>query len=204
MSKIEKEELDQPKKESRKKRKFFVWIVILLLCIGGYFSWQFLRGKAVGTIRVNNVDAGVPLDKNSENRLYKGKFITFSHRAGYAEKFHRLPESGPVQESLLLSTLDVEGRKIAVTVAYRGTNDFMSDPSFQMRQGTPEEYRSKKFEEGVWQGVLFEKNTSPFEKTVFFAKSGYILSISVISPFSGDDIEDELHMIIRNLTFSFE
>lgn len=204
MSTVETIEPEQSQKSPYQKRRKFVWMGISLLLIGGYFLWWFFQRKAVGTIRVTDISTVESSDKMSEKRLYKGKFTTFSHGAIYEERAHLLPESGPLKESVFLSATDVEGRTIAVTVADRGTEDLSSDPAFQMRQMTTKEYHQKNFQEGVWRGVLFEKNTAPFESTGFFVKNGFIMSVSVTSPFRGDDIEDELHKIVRNLTFSFE
>lgn len=204
MSTNEKKEVNQQKERVPNKKKVLLWLSSVLLFIAGCYLWWFLQGKAVGTIRVQDSDEGVSLNKKSEKRLYKGKFVEFSHDSEYVEKFHHLPETGPVREALLLSTLDVEGRKIAVTVTYRGTEDLASEPAFQIRQTTPDEYYSKNFEEGDWKGVLFEKNRAPFERTVFIAKSGFITSISITSPFRGDGIEDEIRMLTRDLSFSFE
>ncbi len=200
MSTIEKKELDQRKEKMQKKSKM-VWIAVLLLCVSGYFLWQFLQRKVEGSIQVRDSGADQVSDIKSQKKLYKGKFIEFFHGSGYVEKSHFTPESGPVVETLLLSTLDVEGRKIAVTVAYRGVPDLTSEPAFQLRQGTPEEYQPKNFQEGLWRGVLFEKNTAPYERTVFFEKNGYIISISITSPFESDDFEEEVLMIVQSLSF---
>lgn len=200
MSTIEKKEPDQRTEKMRKKRKT-VWIAVLLLCVVGYSLWQFLQRKVEGSIQVRDLGAAQVSDTKSEKKFYEGKFIEFFHSPGYVEKSHSTPESGPVVETLLLSTLNVEGRKIAVTVAYRGVSDLMSEPAFQLRQGIPKEYQSKNFQEGLWRGVLFEKNTAPFERTVFFEKNDYIISISITSPFESDDLEEEVLMITQNFSF---
>ena len=179
----------------------FVWICIVSLFVGGYFLWHFSQRKVVGRIQVKNPDLVESPHEHDIKRLYKGKFVEFFHGTGYVEKSHFTPESGPVVETLLLSALDVEGRKIAVTVAYRGVSDLTSEPAFQIRQGTPEEYQSKNFQGGQWRGVLFEKNTAPYERTVFFEKNGYIISISITSPFESDDLEEEILMIVQSFSF---
>ena len=177
---------------------------ISLLLIGGYFLWWFFQRKAVGTIRVTDLSTVESSDKMMEKRLYKGKFTTFSHGAIYEERAHLLPESSPLKESVFLSAMDVEGRSIAVTVVDRGTEDLSSDPAFQMRQMTTKEYHQKNFQEGVWRGILFEKSTAPFERTGFFAKNGFVMSVSVTSPFRGDDLEEEFLEIMKSLSFSLE
>ena len=151
---------------------------------------------------MRNADSLEYFDKKSEKRLYKGKFLEFFHEAAYVEKSHSTPEGGPIVETVFLSTKDVEGRKIAITVVYRGTTDLTSDPSFQLRQASPQEYHSKNFKEGAWQGVLFEKKSAPFERTIFLEKNGYIISISLTSPFSSDGLEEEVLTIVRELSFS--
>lgn len=204
MSTIRTTESEQLQKLPHQKRKIIVLIGILLLLVGGYFLWRVFRGKAVGTIQVQDPTALEFLDKKSEKKLYRGKFVTFSHGAMYEERAHLLPESGPLKESIFLSATDVEGRKIAVTVADRGTDDLSSDPAFQMRQMTKKEYHSKTFQESMWHGVVFEKNSVSFERTGFFAKNGFIVSVSVTSPFSGDSLEAEFLAIMQSLSFSFE
>ncbi len=198
---IEKSEQIQPKETTQKNRKTLVWTSIVLLCVSGYFLWQFLQRKVEGKIQVRDLSTDQVSDTKSQKKLYKGKFVEFFHGSGYVEKSHSTPESGPVVETILLSTLDVEGQKIAVTVAYRGVSDPASEPAFQLRQGIPEEYHSKNFQEGPWRGVLFEKNTAPFERTVFLEKNGYIMSISITTPFESDDLDEEVLMIVQSFSF---
>jgi hypothetical protein len=174
MSTVETIESEKPQKSPHQKRKIIVFMGILLLLIGGYFLWWLFQRKAVGTIRVMDLSIVESLDKKNEKKLYRGKFVTFSHGLMYEERAHLLPESGPLKESVFLFATDVEGRTIAVTVADRGTEDLSSDPAFQMRQITTKEYYQKNFQEGAWRGILFEKNRVPFERTGFFAKTALL------------------------------
>lgn len=207
MSSAPRDQLGKPgqiKKTRYRVRNMVLWVCIGLLCIGSYFVWRFFHGKAQGVIWIQDHDLVESRDKNTEKRLYKGKFVTFSHSARYEEKTHSLPTSGPVKEVIFLSATDVEGRKIAVTVADRGTANLESDPAFQFRQMTQKEYQSKTFQEGIWQGVLFERSTSLYERTFFFSNKGLIISFSITSPFSGDDLEEELRAMMRSFSLSLE
>ncbi|MBP9728094.1 MAG: hypothetical protein KBD27_01820 [Candidatus Moranbacteria bacterium] len=200
MSKIEEAEPGIQQGKVSRRGKGRAWILLLLLFFCGYVVWQYFHKKAVGVIRVGNQALTDFSQKNDEKELYRGEIIEFFHTATYKERSHSFGENDPVRESVFLSTTDVEGRKIAVTVAYRGTTDLASDPGFQMRQGTPLEYRSKHFQKGLYQGVLFEKVEIPFEITAFFVAEKYIVSFSVTSPFGSDGLEGELLGMIEGFS----
>lgn len=202
MSTVEKKESDQQQERMWSKRTALAWVSIAMLCVVGYFLWQLLQKKVEGKIRVKEPESVEALHENNEKKLYKGKFVEFFHGDEYIEKSHSTLESGPIVETIFLATPDVEGQKLAVTVAYRGNANFASDPAFQFRQVTLGDYRSKSIQEGIWQGVLFENDAAPFEKTVFLEKNGYIMSISLSSPFGSDDLEEEILAIIRGFSFS--
>lgn len=201
---IKKEDLYQQKEKIQRKNRILVWICVVLFFAGGCFLWHFSQGKVVGKIQMKNLDPIGSLRENYIKKLYEGKFVEFFHEPGYMERSHFISENGPVIETILLSASDVEGQKIAVTVARRGSAGFVDDPAFQFRQTMSGEYYLKKFQENAWSGVLFEKNTSPFERTVFFEKNGYSISISITSPFGSDGLEEEVLSIVRDFSFSFE
>lgn len=204
MSMVASEEVSQNKEGASNKKKVLAGVLVTLLFLVGCFVWWLWHRKAVGTIRVPEMYQEESAVKKQEKKLYQGKFFTFLYDEGYLEKTHSLPESGPIKETLFLSTSDVEGRKIAVTLADRGTNDLVSDPSFQLRQNSHEEYQSRPFEVAPFQGTLFQKNTQLFEVTAFFTYQGKIMTLSITSPFSLEGLEKELFTVIESLHFSFD
>jgi len=183
-------------------QKKILWggFFVTLLVVGLYFLWHFMNEKATGVVYGTEKEVSSP-EKKQDIRLYEGKYVHFSSAATYEEKTHEIPEKGPVKESILLATSGSEGKRIAVTVAFRGTDDLSSDPSFQMRANASGEYEKSSFSQSQapFSGVFFEKSTQPFERTAFFALDEYIVSISVTSLLRSDGLEAELSEIISSL-----
>lgn len=184
------------------KKSLWGGFFVTLLVVGLYFLWHFMNEKATGVVYQIEKDI-FSSDKEQEIRLYKGKYVHFSSAGTYEEKTHEIPEKGPIKESILLATSGSDWKRIAVTVASRGTDDLSSDPSFQMRAHAPGEYEKSSFSQSQapFSGVFFEKNTQPFERTAFFALDEYIVSISATSLLRSDGLETELSEIISSLQF---
>lgn len=182
------------------KKNLFIGFCGVLFIIVGYFFWHLMNEKNTGKVRQGGKEQS-SLDKNQDLRLYTGKYLKFSYKGIYQERAHSIDESSPLRESVFLTTSDYEGKKIAVTVASRGTNDLSQDPSFQMRSNKPEEYQKSLFSQLAlpFSGVFFEKNTQPFEVTAFFSQKNSIVSISVISLFGIDGLKSELSDLIKSL-----
>lgn len=191
---------DQKHVSLKRHRGVVLFLSLFAIGVGCFFLWRFLERPNIGTIYPGKLPA-VPesFAQNKEKKQYTGKYIDFSYPALYFEKRHELPVNGPVKESVFLSANDVEGRKIALVVADRGTSDFMSDPSFQMRMKASSGYASSPLTDLPFQGILFEKNEAPFEVTSFFILQGLIVSVSVTSPFSIEGLKQELLTLLAGL-----
>ena len=197
------ERSNQINREKKRHRGVVLFLLIISIFFGFLLLWRFLNSPAVGTVGPGMLPkTEESFEKNTERKRYSGKYLTFSYPAVYLEKYHELPEGGPIKERALLSTNDVEGRKIAVTVAKREGGDLLSDPSFQMRKLATEEYQERDATVGSYHGVLFEKSELPSEVTFFVTREGYIISISVSSPFGRDGLEEVFVNEIQELTFS--
>lgn len=189
---------------SKRRRMVLLFAFFLLGCIC-FWLWRFLQKPAVGTIRPGATPlAEQVFTREKEKQRYTGKYLDFSHGAAYREKGHDLPVNGLIKESIFLSAEDIEGRKISLILADRGTSDLASDPSFQVRSDASGEYQSKSFQVANFQGTVFQKNTQIFEVTAFFSYQEYIVSISLTSPFTLEGLETELSAIMESLHFSFD
>lgn len=204
---IQKETTPQvPKNRVRplRRRMILLFTIFLVGCMS-FWLWCFLQKPAVGTIRPGATPTAAEVfTREKEKKRYTGKYFDFSHGAAYQEKRHDLPVNDPIKESVFLSTGDIEGRKIALILADRGTSDLASDPSFQIRNDASGEYQSKSFQVVNFQGTVFQKNTQIFEVTAFFSYQEYIVSISLTSPFTLEGLETELSAIVESLHFSLD
>jgi hypothetical protein len=190
---------------SKRHRYAVIFFVVFLLGLGCFLLWRFLQSPAVGTIRLGELPTVTEsFDVSKEKKRYSGKYFDFSYVVPYVEKRHELPINGPIKESVFLSAEDVEGRKIALVLADRGTSDLTSDPSFQVRSDARGGYRSKTFAVGAFRGILFQKNTQIFEATAFFLYQGQIMSISITSPFDEEGLEAELSDIVESLRLTLD
>lgn len=181
---------------------FFAFFLLGLMCL---LIWRFLQRPAMGTIHPGKtLVVSESFDGRKEKKRYSGKYVDFSYTAAYLERRHDLPVNSPIKESISLSAEDIEGRKITLIVADRGTSDLASDPSFQIRNDTSGEYQSKPLQIANFQGMLFQKNTQIFEVTAFFPYQGHIMSISVTSPFSLEGLETELFDIVESLHLTLD
>lgn len=195
---------NQPSFWSKNKKKI-IWGGLIVGFVGlGYVLWWLMMQPVMGTVRVREVEGTSLQEKNLKKRLYQGKYVTFSYEGGYEEKSHQLSPKGPVLESVLLVSSAIDGRKIAVTVANRGTTDLESDPSYQIRVADRETYKQSPFSQVPFQGVLFEKNEAPFEKTIFLSSHGLIVSVALSSLFRQEGIEAELEALMSDFSISGE
>lgn len=182
-----------PQKKKRKK----MWLALLCVALTGLgILWWYLTRPVYGTIHTG-VGEQNQVDKVPEKRLYQGNFVTFSHDGVYEERSHRIPKTGPILESILLTASTIDGRKIAVTVANRGTSDLESDPSYQVRV-SDDAYERSSFSIASYHGVMFEKKSAPYEKTAFFAVEGRIVTVSVSALFTGDTLGSELESLLSD------
>lgn len=186
-----------PPKNKRKK----MWLAILGVTLTGLgILWWYLTRPVYGTIHTGVTEENQG-KKVPEKRLYQGKLVTFSHDGVYEERSHRIPEAGPVLESILLTASTMDGRKIAVTVANRGTIDLESDPSYQVRVNDATFERST-FHISSQSGVMFEKKSAPFEKSAFFAVEGRIVTVAVSALFAGERLGSELESLLADFTLT--
>lgn len=183
----------------KKKWLFLIGILGVGLLV---WLWWFLSQPVSGTIHTTSENAVSGDVQKAEKKLYKGKNITFSYEGSYEEKSSQVSSVGPIVESLLLVTPTLDGRKIAVTVAKRETDDLMSDPSYQVRVMNRDMYSQSAFVVASYEGVMFEKNEAPFEKTAFFSYRGLIVSIALTSLFHAENLEEELNALLLDFEVS--
>ncbi len=129
---------------------------------------------------------------------YSGQYANFSYPGAYVEKRHDLPENNPVKETIFLSAVDFEGRKIAITVEERPEKDFEASPSFQMRMNKPKEYEKSPLSDAGLRGFFFMKKTAVYEQDAFFFAKGFLVSVAVVSPTTADGLRDELLGILKS------
>lgn len=170
----------------------------------GYVLWWLMTQPVMGTVRVQEVEGTNLQEKNLKKQLYQGKYVTFSYEGGYEEKSHQLSPKGPVLESVLLTSSAIDGRKIAVTVANRGTTELESDPSYQIRVADRGTYTQSPFRNASFHGVLFEKKEAPFEKSIFLSSHGLIVSVALSSLFQLEGIDAELEALMSDFSISGE
>lgn len=193
----------KPKENPKKSRYFKIYAtftLILLLAIA-YIIWLFLQRPVVADIRVVAETSNPNADKISEIKTYPGQYVSFTYSGIYAEKSHEIPTSGPVKESIFLSALEVEGQKIAVVVEERETGNFEESPSFQMRENESSKYPKERRTIGDWRGWLFSKDTQVFERTFFTRDQNFLISVSVTSPISAKNLDQELSNVVGSLRF---
>ncbi|MEI8097147.1 MAG: hypothetical protein WCG73_03515, partial [Candidatus Moraniibacteriota bacterium] len=164
----------------KRKRKLWFFLFFLTLLIGGLYScWQFFQSPAVGVIRPGALPKkDESFAEGTETKHFVGKHFSFSYPGAYQEISHTLPETGPIKETIFLSAVDVEGKKIAVTEEERENDRLDASPAFQMRERDTKTYRKSSFK---WDGldrVLFTKDSQVFEKAVFLQKKNFILTVS--------------------------
>lgn len=183
-----------------KKAGFLLLMSVIIGCF--FWAWWFMSRPVFGTVHVMPV-VTVPDDEiTPERRLYKGKNMTFSYEGDYDEKSSQVSQDGPILESVLLATTTLDGRKIAVTIANRGTDDLASDPSYQFRLNERNIYKQSSFAEGSYDGVMFEKNEAPFEKNAFFSVQGVIVSVALTSLFRSESLGVELEALLADFKVS--
>ncbi len=124
--------------------------------------------------------------------------MIFSYEGAYDEKSSQPLPNGPVLESVFLATDAIDGRKIAVSVANRGTNDLSSDPSYQIRVNERTVYSESSFRVGPYSGTMFEKTEAPFEKIAFFSTDGLIVSMALTSLFRAEGLGAELEALVSD------
>lgn len=190
---------EKPKKPLR----LLVYSVLIVLFFFGLASivCLFLQEPVIGEVRVGKKAPTEDRDSAKKQKQYQGKYLTFSYPGIYAEKTHEIFVDGPVKESIFLSAADIEGRKIAVTVEEREGGDFEASPSFQMRSDKPTEYDQEPVSIGGQSGFLFKKDTYMFERIFFLHSEDFVISISATSPFSAENLEQELFSIIGSIRF---
>ncbi len=189
---------ENPQKKPRKMVVFFLGVAGLVF-FGVFLLWRFLQKPAMGTVYLREASYQKVPDTNDEVQTYQGSLFSFSCLAKYTEKTDDKLKDGPIQESILLSNPRIEGKKITIIVANRQSSDLKSDPSFQMREGTPGVYQKKNVDFSGQHAVIFEKKNSVFEETAFFYHAPYIVSISLTSLFRVDGLEDELSHLLRTI-----
>ncbi len=178
-----------------------MWLALLGITLAGLgVLWWYLTRPVYGTIHTGLTEENQG-KKVPEKRLYQGKLVTFSHDGVYEERSHRIPESGPVLESILLTASTMDGQKIAVTVANRGTSDLESDPSYQVRV-SDKSYERSSFSIASYHGEMFEKKSAPYEKTAFFSVEGRIVTVAVSALFTGERLGSELESLLSDFTLT--
>lgn len=190
----------------KRKYKFSIFFFIAtFLCVGLYFLWIFLRTSAVGVIRSGTLPKQEEsFDQKTETKHFSGTSFSFSYPGKYRETSHTFSETGPIEEGLLLSAIDTEGKKIAITAEKRETNTLDASPAFQMRRNDSQTYEQSSLKWQDLDGALFTKNSQVFEQTVFFQKDNSILSISTTSPFSLETLRGDLENILESLEWKIK
>ncbi len=204
--KEKKKHNDSSENESSQKKKYiFVLIFFVFLFCIAYFIWLFLQTKVVGVIRSGTLPQKEEMfDENTQTKDFQGTYLRFSYEGKYQEISHSVSPTGPIKELVLLSSRDIEGRKIALTLEQRDSDSFDAVPSFQMRKNDTKTYQRTSFK---WNGidkVLFVKNTPVFEKTLFLQKKNSFLILSVSSPFSSEMLEEDIDRILLHLEWNTE
>lgn len=187
-------------------RHRMLWLLLLMSVVIGclIWAWWFLSQPVFGTIQVMPEATAPANEKIIEKKLYQGKKMTFSYQGSYDQKSSRVSIDGPILESILLANSTLDGRKIAVTVANRGTSDLMSDPSYQVRLNDRKTYRQSSFSVGSYEGEMFETTEAPFEKTAFFSTHGLIVSMALTSLFQLEGLGVELEALLADFSVTSE
>lgn len=92
----------QTKKENPKKKfrfwKYVALIILILLFVVAYIIWLLMQMPNVADIRVGIKEENADIIKNKEQKLYKGKYLSFSYPGNYQELTHETLDDRPVKE----------------------------------------------------------------------------------------------------------
>lgn len=201
---MRKQKQTTPDEKGNPKKKSSFWkyvalIILILLFVVAYIIWLFLQKPVVADVRVAIKEPRAGVDKIKEQKLYQGKYLSFSYPGDYEEITHETPDDRPVKESIFLSALAFGGRKIAIVVEERKMGDFEESPSFQMRLLKPKEYVKESIFENGFKGFIFKKNTQVFEETAFVRKENFIISVSLSSPMNIEGLDKTLLDVLQSL-----
>ena len=173
---------------------FFGAIIVSLL-------WYLASKPVKGNITVKSPMKESSFDAKDEQKRYALHSFSFLIPGIYEEKRHERAVNDPVQESVLLSFPNSSGDKLALVVESREKGDFSLSPSFQRRDMEPGTYKKSEFSEKNINGFLFSAHTMLFEETAFFVKENLIISISLTSVVSPENLRGRLLRIIGSINW---
>ncbi len=187
--------------KSKGRRKIVLFLLLVgIFSVGAYYIWYMVQKPSIGTIKPGTLPAEPEsFAQNSEKKLYKGKYITFSYPGSYSEKSHDVPKDGPVKEKIIFSGDESQGKRMAIMVEERPEKNLDASPSFQMRVKDPKRYEKEIRETGNDTKVIFTKNSQGFEMTAFFMKRNLLVSVSVTSSIHLDGLRNDLLEILETL-----
>lgn len=183
-----------------KHRYLFLWGAIVLgIVVLGSLLFFWMNQPSVGIITQKDVPPKNP-DKGSYTILrYQGKYIAFS----YPDQYRPYPALSdvklPVLEQILLSTADIEGRKISVVVQDNTGYTLDEYSSVRMRVLDKELYQEEKLMRGERNFTLFTKNSSVFEVGAFWLEGHVVFSIVFSSPIRLQGLRDELLALLDTI-----
>lgn len=152
-----------------------IGVLLLCICIVGIIFFCLrasLSRESVGTSIKSPKEEEVSIALPTQ---FEGVHFQAEIPVDFREKNHTIFETGPLKESALFVKQGVMSETLSVSLEERSTGSFEESGTYQMRD-TDESYKKIRRGENEKEGVLFTKESSPFEVTLFYFEEPYLVS----------------------------
>lgn len=160
------------------RRRIITTIIVLVVIALMFWLWKFVTAPAQGTIQSTAPKATV--QKGDSYLKYSGKFCSFEYSSQYAARKSEDTGPGYFEAEQFLSAKHTNSQ---MAFAVKGGN-FANDPNISQRQNNTLYKEQKITIDGV-PGLEFSKTQGGYERTVYFERSGKLVSLSLTDPDNG-------------------
>jgi hypothetical protein len=175
-----------------RNRKRYLWMVGVVLIIGGLLFWWAASGNQATISAGSAAQKATPVGA----KQFDGKYMTFSYSGEYVIK--PLQAQPPDLELYMLSADTQYSKQLAVSVT---TGSITQDTAYLLRQSQPNVYAShQQVVDGVSATVWVKKDGS--EQTIFIPHGNIfaLLSFSI----AGTNADGQLTPEVNSLLASFQ
>ena len=210
----EMEDEDEQEEDSRRGNIVRgAWtMVLVVLCVGGYFVWKFATTPSVGTITSSGNAATLKATQSkegeiedSEDKVFNGKYVSFSYDKSYIMKSHEdlTQKKEGIIETAYFTQPSINSSKIAITIENM-TGKTMDDlSSYVLRKSKPDVYKPSKYDFGSVKGLTFSSlQEGKYERLYYISNGKYMaeLALSSTKP-ETKELDKEAEKLARVLKF---
>lgn len=188
----------------QRRKWFIISLLIFSLLAVGVWTWleKYFEEKSKG--KITREDPGNIRDNlvSPHNRKgYQGKYVSFSYPSEYVRRTENEDVKFPLQERLLFTRTDVEGRKISVVVSDLDHNPLEEYGAYRIRKDNPKEYQVEEVRKNDQKGIMFTRERSIFEVGIFLQHKNQGASIIVSSPTTQEGLREEAELLWESFSW---